>query len=296
MLLNLRQLEVFRAIMVAKTISGAAKLLHVSQPGISRLLKHMELRLGIKLFERHKGRLIPTPEGLELFAELDPICQRLDDLDIIIKRITQTDDLQFHIACTPSLSNYILPSLLAKVRKKMPGITVKLESLSNEEIADYLVQRRIDFALVFYSPEHPLLLAEPSISLNLECIVPKNHPLADKKTVSFKEILKYQMVTYYPETLIGSRLKNACETLEAEINASIVVRYANEACAMVEQGMGITIAYQFTALKDRYPTLTTIPIKDEKQQLNFLRHNGIPMSNNVRKFYTLAKDELNLLL
>ncbi|MEC7690721.1 MAG: LysR family transcriptional regulator, partial [Pseudomonadota bacterium] len=44
--LNFRQLEVFRAVMIAKTISGAAEILNVSQPGISRLLKYMEYKMG----------------------------------------------------------------------------------------------------------------------------------------------------------------------------------------------------------------------------------------------------------
>ena len=61
MKINLRQIEVFRAIMLTHSMSGAAKALHVSQPAISRLVSHTEQRLGLKLFERIKGRLYPTP-------------------------------------------------------------------------------------------------------------------------------------------------------------------------------------------------------------------------------------------
>ncbi|CAJ3076526.1 LysR family transcriptional regulator [Burkholderia pseudomallei] len=63
MRLNLRQIEVFRAIMLTGSISGAAKLLHVSQPAVSRLISYAEQRLGLALFERIKGRLYPTPEA-----------------------------------------------------------------------------------------------------------------------------------------------------------------------------------------------------------------------------------------
>ena len=129
MQLNFRQLEVFRAIMIAKTVSGAAELLHVSQPGISRLLKYMEYKLGIALFERHKGRLIPTPEGEELFHELEPIYQRIEELDVTIDRITRPDNHLYQIACTPSLATYVLPRLLARVKACMPHMQVKLEAL-----------------------------------------------------------------------------------------------------------------------------------------------------------------------
>lgn len=295
MLLNFRQLEVFRAIMITKTISGAADLLHVSQPGISRLLKYMEFKLGIALFERHKGRLIPTPEGEELFKELEPIYARIEDLDITINRITQADDLLFRISCTPSLANYVMPRLLAKVRDKMPRIKVQLEALPNEGIAEYITQRRCDFALAFYNPEHPLILSEPSISLAMHCVVPLGHPLASKASVTFKEMADYEMVMFYPDTLLGTRLHRALEELEITPKMSVMIRYADDACAMVEQGLGISIAFEHTARKDRFPKLQAIPIKGNSQRLHFLRHNGISMSSNARKFYELAKAEIRAL-
>ncbi len=295
MLLNFRQLEVFRAIMIAKTVSGAAELLHVSQPGISRLLKYMEYKLGIELFERHKGRLIPTPEGRELFKELEPIYQRVEDLDVTINRITRPDNLQFQIACTPSLANYVLPYLLARVKAKLPGVSVKLETLPNEEIAEYLIQRRIDFALAFYCPEHPLLMAEASINVGMVCVVPEDHPLASRKSLKFSDIVDYDMITYYAETLLGKKINQAFAELEREPRMVVMVRYADDACAMVEQGLGITVAFEYTAMPQRFPNLRAIPIKSSKQRLHFLRHNGIALSNNVRKFYELAKTELRAL-
>ncbi len=295
MLLNFRQLEVFRAIMISKTISGAAELLHVSQPGISRLLKYMEYKLGIALFERHKGRLIPTPEGEELFRELELIYERIEDLDITINRITQQDDLQFRVACTPSLAAYLMPRLLAKVRDKMPGVSFQLETLPNEAIAEYIIQRRCDFALAFYDPDHPLILSEPSISVGMQCVVPVDHPLANKDQVTFEEIAQYDLVMFYSDTLLGTRMNQALEKLDVKPKVSVVIRYANDACAMVQQGMGVTVVFEHTVGADRFPKLRAIPINGNSQRLHFLRHNGISMSNNVRKLYELAKTEIRAL-
>ena len=61
--MNLRQIEVFRAVMITGSVSGAARLLHVSIPAVSRLLSHTETRLGFLLFERVKGRLHATAEA-----------------------------------------------------------------------------------------------------------------------------------------------------------------------------------------------------------------------------------------
>ena len=66
-MMTLRQVEVIRAVMVTGTIGGAAKLLNVSAPGISRLVKYTERSLGIKFFQRQGGRYFPTPGSTEYF-------------------------------------------------------------------------------------------------------------------------------------------------------------------------------------------------------------------------------------
>lgn len=81
--LNLRQIEVFHAIMITGSLSAAGRLLHVTQPAISRVLASIELRLGYALFERFKGRLHPTKEARKLFQEVESIqagVNRLNDM------------------------------------------------------------------------------------------------------------------------------------------------------------------------------------------------------------------------
>lgn len=68
--LTLRQIEVIRAVMIAGTIAGAARLMNVAQPGVSRTMKHIESALGIKLFVKKAGRYVPTDEARDIFAQL----------------------------------------------------------------------------------------------------------------------------------------------------------------------------------------------------------------------------------
>ena len=61
--MRLRHIEVFHAIMQAGSVSGAAQLLHISQPAVTKVLQHAELQLGLQLFDRVRGKLVPTPEA-----------------------------------------------------------------------------------------------------------------------------------------------------------------------------------------------------------------------------------------
>ena len=66
--MRLRHIEVFHAVMQAGTVSGAAHLLHISQPAVTKVLQHAEAQLGFALFERVRGKFHPTPEALRLYV------------------------------------------------------------------------------------------------------------------------------------------------------------------------------------------------------------------------------------
>src|SRR5260221_13475379 len=86
-MMTLRQVEVVRAVMVTGTIEGAAKLLNVSAPGISRLVKYTEKALGIRFFQRQNGRYSPTPEAQSIFEQINGVYKKVDDLTAIISKI-----------------------------------------------------------------------------------------------------------------------------------------------------------------------------------------------------------------
>lgn len=295
MKLNFRQLEVFRAIMIAKTVSGAADLLHVSQPGISRLLKYTEYKLGVNLFERRKGKLIPTPEGEELYRELVPIYEQIEGLETTIDRITRLNDLQLSVGCTPSLARYVLPVLLSKAKKKVPDMQIKVDIMSNEELSDYIANRKGDFGLSLYPIDHPLVLSESSIESRLVCVVPKDHELASRQSVEMEDVVKHRLVMYQPQTLLGKMLNKKLNELDLSPQMSVMVQYNDDACAMVQHGLGITIATDFSLMGNRYPTLTTVPISGDKLIVHTVRNNTVSFSHNVNIFYDNFKSELDKL-
>jgi DNA-binding transcriptional LysR family regulator len=69
--MNLRQIEMFRAVMQTGSFTAAAEALHISQPGVSRAARHLEIQLGVPLFERSQGRIRPTDEALALNGEIE---------------------------------------------------------------------------------------------------------------------------------------------------------------------------------------------------------------------------------
>ena len=78
--MNLRQIEIFHAVFLHGTVSAAARSLNVSQPSVTKVLRHAERSIGLTLFERSTGRLIPTLDARTLFAEVSDIQDRVRSL------------------------------------------------------------------------------------------------------------------------------------------------------------------------------------------------------------------------
>jgi DNA-binding transcriptional LysR family regulator len=109
---NLRHIEIFHAVMTTGNLTEAARLLHTSQPTVSRELARFEKVLGLKLFERTRGRLQPTVQGLRLFEEVQRSWYGLDRIVSAAESLREFRQGELSIACLPVFSQSFLPLLL----------------------------------------------------------------------------------------------------------------------------------------------------------------------------------------
>src|SRR5690606_20239750 len=96
-------IEVFHAVYVAGTVSGAARALQVSQPSVSKVLRHAETRVGFKLFRIVKGRLVPTEEAHILFHEARDVHMRIESLDATARNLKRGAEGHLRLAVLHSL-------------------------------------------------------------------------------------------------------------------------------------------------------------------------------------------------
>ena len=109
MLLNLRELEVFRAVMEAGGVTAAASALGITQPAASKMLRQAEERLGFALFRRDRRQLVPTPEAHALLPELLGVLATIDGLERLADALRAGQSGQLSIAAVPVLATALLP-------------------------------------------------------------------------------------------------------------------------------------------------------------------------------------------
>ena len=105
--LTLRQVEVVRAVMLTGTINGAATLLGVSAPGISRLVKHTEESLGLRLFERKGGLFVPSVEASAIFDQIGRVYKNVENLSLAIASLQRGEDARLSFASAPSIAQFV---------------------------------------------------------------------------------------------------------------------------------------------------------------------------------------------
>lgn len=153
--MNLRQLEVFQAVMQTGNMSAAARLVCITPSAVSKTISHTELQLGYKLFTRLKGAIAPTPEATVLFAESTAIHGKLAELRRIAINLRQTDEGQVRLAALPSVSHEFLPAVLQLHASRHPAVHVEVRTLHQDQMAQALLTRAVDFALGYYPHPHP---------------------------------------------------------------------------------------------------------------------------------------------
>lgn len=147
--LSLKHLEVFYTVMTCGSLNGAASILCVSQPAVSKSLKLAEYRLGFALFKRIKGKLAPTQEARILFEKIKPIYNDLNNLQSLAQNLANNPQGRIAIGCLPSLALCAIPQITARFIKENPGVFVSIGTQHSDELQQQLNNRELDMAITF---------------------------------------------------------------------------------------------------------------------------------------------------
>lgn len=296
-MLTLRQIEVIRAIMITGTIAGAAKLLNVSAPGISRLMKHTERTLRLKLFDRRHGRYVPTPEAKDIFEQINGVYRKVDDLHSMLARIERGGDVEFKLGSVPSICHVMVPRAIERLRRKHPDLRIDINILKIEEALDYLLLGKGEIVAMSYKLDHPGLDFMPLAMGELLCIVPQNHPLAGRTSISAREIVTHPLIGIDPTDPYGRIMSEIFERQKLRYDMAIKARFGTTVCSLVRAGLGIAIIDQFTVAHGSMQGIATIPIEEPTHfQTYVAMKNDKAPSLYAETFVRLLREEMTAVI
>lgn len=290
MTLTLRQIEVIRSVMVAGTIAGAARLMNVTQPGVSRTMKHIESSLGIKLFVKKAGRYVPTNEARDIFTQLQEVHRKVEDLQVSIGQLERGRGVELALGSVPSIANVMVPHAVAALRRHYPDILVNFEILKIEEAIDYLMLARGEVVVMSYFFEHPSITFEPLAKGRLVCIASKDHPIASRTTISPKEIAEHELIGIDPNDPYGAIMAGIFEREKLDYRISIRARFGTTVCALVKQNLGIAVIDAFTVADMADQGLAIIPISERTDFQTYVAYRAdAALSSYAESFVSMLR-------
>jgi len=292
-MLTLRQIEVIRAIMVTGTIGGAARLLNVSSPGVSRVMKHAQTSVGVKLFSRKGGRYSPTREANAIFNQINGVYGKVEDLQLVISRIKRGTNIELKIGSSPSIANVMVPRAVADVRKAFPNLLIEVDILKNEDVVDYLLLAKGELVAMSYKFDHPMLTFKPLARGRLKCIVPDGHPLSHRSHVTAEEIVKYPLIGVDPNDPYGRIMADIFTRHTLHYEVTIRARFGSTVCALVTHGLGIAVIDEFTLAGGNWPKIRALDIVEPTAFETYVVHrNDTALSSYGERFVAALRGHM----
>ena len=240
-MINLRQIEVFYAIMRAGSITEAARVLNVTQPAVSAALKQLEARLHMRLFDRIGGRLQPTPEAKALLPDVAEIFGRLGAVERFSADLAAGARGLLSIAASQPLCDGFVAKAVATFVAKRPGVRVTLISLASPMVLDRVANREADIGICYEPIMSRAVKVEEISRSQIGCILPTRHPLAKRRTIRVQDLAAYPVVTYLPQAILRPYVDRAFTDRSASPRVSVATATSATAIMLALHGAGIAL-------------------------------------------------------
>lgn len=283
---RLKQLRAFCHAARTGSISEAADKVFLSQPTVSLQIQALERELETVLFERRGPKIRLTPEGKILFKLSQPLVESMDKLHetfIAQQGLLEAGDL--NIAAGESTILYVLPKPLKLFMEQYPKIRVKLHNVTGgRDGLSRLRADEADFAVGSMLDVPDDIVYNPLVTYSPELIVPLGHPLAEKQSVSLKDIAPYGLILPPPSLTTWRMVDLVFRQHELIAKTGLEAGGWEVIKKYVELGMGISIVTDVCLTGEE--KLVKIPLDEyfPKRTYGIVLRRGKYLSPQAKRF------------
>lgn len=246
---SFRQYQAFHATIETSTVTGAAEQLGISQPGISNLISQLERSTKLKLFERTRGRLIPTPEAMVLFDEIDTVVRGLDHVNQAVVDLQNQKMGQLQVATNHALAFGFMPEQIRQFAETRPDLVVSFQSQYSSKIQEWVMAGLFEIGICELPLRHDGLDA---LHFHFEtlCAIPTNSPLVEYDVLTPELMDDYPFIVMGAEHMVNRRARETFHAAGAKWRVRCHTDLFRNALNLVKQGFGASLIDPFTLMSD----------------------------------------------
>jgi DNA-binding transcriptional LysR family regulator len=279
-------------VLTTGSLTGAAKLMNISQPAASKALQHAEDQLGFELFSRVRGRLQPTQQALLLRDRIEKIIQDVHDLQRLTTNMSQPESSPLRVTCTPTLAMGLLPTATAQLRKAFPRTIVELSTQHSVQMCQSLTLRDADIGLTLQDVGHQTLRQRALCRGRVMVIAPPGWwPEPElSRPLPINELAGQPMIGITVRDALGNMLQSHLAQLEPAPQTLVSVQTYQLAHSLVAKGEGLALVDPFTARCGSAHSVQMRPLKPHLDVVLYAMYRPDSPLNPVQKrFLELVK-------
>lgn len=289
--MEITQLEVLAAVAREKSFSRAAKVLYRTQPAVSQAIQRLEEEIGEKLFDRSSKDGTLTSAGEILLDYAGQILNLRQTARRAIKEMRDLHQGKVTISANEHTVFFLLP-VIEEFHKSYPLIKVEVQRGVSSRIPKEVLARDVDFGLISFKPEDDSVKSIPVITDELTLIVAPNHPLANEKNLSVKDLGAENFIAHNAPSPYRQKVIETFEKQHTRLNISVELPSLEAIKKLVERGVGVALIPKLTALSEisdgRLKAVTVKGIKFERK-LNIIYRRNAVLSHAAKVFLKIAE-------
>jgi DNA-binding transcriptional LysR family regulator len=289
--MNLRELQIFRAIMRGGSITEAARILGISQPAVSTALRYAEDQLGMPLFRRERGRIEPTPEALSLFPEVETLFQKFHAIQQYAEDLRGAHSGLLSLASPPTLSYAYLAPVVSRFRQTRPNVRVVVEVTNTRRIVELASTRQIDLGIIAVPFKEANIRTEDLASAEMLVVMRKKHPLAKRRVVKPQDLQRYPIITNTHHALFHV-LEQTFRQSGVDLNIAIAANHHVTTCLLLGDSDAVGIVDPWMP-RDLFPELVRKPFRPKVEiRARLLWASSRPMSRLAEAFVRELREHI----
>ncbi len=295
--MRLRHIEVFHAVYTCGSITAAAKMLNVSQPSVSKVLAHAEQQLGFALFDRAKGKIIPTQEAEKLITHVTDAYDNINELRRISENLRASETGLIRIAVAPAFGIDLVPAAIASYLEQHPETSFEIETLHQHQVARALKQSRVDIGVVFDPPVTQGITVDHLATADCVAVTHKSMDFGIKRRLTLEDLNGLPFIDLNTRSPLGRLLASRMEANNIQFQNITKVETYQMAKALVAHGAGVSIIDEITAKSTGHKDVVAWKLQPPLQfNIALLHLESEPLSIVTQRFVGHLKSAVNAFL
>lgn len=209
--LDIKHLQYFIQVTHFKSFTKAAEHLFITQPTISKMIKNLEIELGVELFDRSRKRLTLTMAGRVVLEQAKLINQAFDNLEREVEALSGLHKGHIRIGLPPILDSTFFPKIIGHFHAEYPNITYQLVEDGSKKIEDAIEADLLDIGVIVLPTNTELFHSFSLLEEDIKIILHPEHPLAQHPEVDLRELENEDFILFNKDYVLHDLVISSCK-------------------------------------------------------------------------------------